>query len=190
MRAIWWYSEAAVCAMESLYGRLLPNGISGWSNSQSLKLLFKRHQILFFLIFPSFSAFNIPSFESFKKSEFQNQILTEKVRPCWPIARKQQPLLPDEYIPLCLSCPCTFPQSQLATGQGRMPGRWVHLPLLVSKPTYQSTPHLCYHTALLWRNVLWVTPKHQTYRTYVFENLAEGIFGLFFSSICVHAVGL
>lgn len=108
MTAIWRCSEA--CAVESLYGWLLPNGISGWSNSQRLMLLFKRHQTLFSLIFPFFSAFSVPSFESFKKSKFQNQIFAEKVRLCWSIARKVQPFLPDGCIALCLCCPCTFPQ--------------------------------------------------------------------------------
>lgn len=158
MRAIWRCSEAVVtCAVQSSYGWLLPNGISGWSNSQRLVLLFRRHQTLFSLIFPFFSAFSVPSFESFKKSKLQNQILAEKVRLCWSIARKLQPFLPDGCITLCLSCPCTFPQPQLATGQKRMLGRWVHLPLLMSKPTYQSPPLLCYHTALLWTNLFGAT---------------------------------
>lgn len=63
--------EGAVCVVEFLCDCLLPNGISGRSNSQKLMFLFKRHQTLFSLIFAFFCAVSVPSFESFEKSKFQ-----------------------------------------------------------------------------------------------------------------------
>lgn len=98
-------------------------------------LLFKRHQTLFSLTFPFFSAFNVPSFESFMKSKFQNQIPSEKARLCRSIARKLQSLLPDGCITLFLSFPCAFPQPQSAAGQEN--AREMHTSTSPYEQTYQ-----------------------------------------------------
>ena len=104
---LWSHYMVEFCEMASV-DEVTPR--SSCCSSRDIRLLFS-------LIFPFFSAFSVPSFESFKKSKFQNQILAEKVRLCWSIARKLQLFFPNGCITLCLSCPCTFPQPQLATGQ-------------------------------------------------------------------------